>query len=69
MYVVGHQRVGVQRNLLAQQCFTEPVQVALVVLFAEEACFAVMTPLHDMQRQAIEVDAWATGHAGKSSAN
>ncbi len=69
MHVVGHQRVGVQRNLLAQQCLPQPVQVALVALFTEEACFAVMAPLNYVQRQAIEVDAWAAGREVKSSVN
>ena len=34
----------------------------LVVFFAEEAGFAVMPALHDVQRNIIKMDAWAAGH-------
>ena len=40
----------------------QPVQVGVVILFSEEAGFAVVAALHDMQRDAIEVDAGAAGH-------
>ena len=40
----------------------QPVKIGLVVFFAEEAGLAVMSPLHDVQRNAIKVDAGASGH-------
>jgi hypothetical protein len=35
----------------------------MIILFAEEARFAVVPALHDVQRYAIEMDAGAAGHA------
>ena len=37
------------------------VQVTAVVFLAEEAGLAIVAALHDVQRHAIEVNAWATG--------
>jgi len=37
------------------------VQVASVIFFGEEARFAIVAALHDMQWNAIEVNAGATG--------
>jgi hypothetical protein len=40
------------------------VQVAAVVLFAEETRLTVVASLHDVQRHAIKVNAGAAGHEG-----
>jgi hypothetical protein len=45
------------------------VQVALVVFNAQEASFAVVAALDNMERDVIELDAWATGHFGMLSQN
>jgi hypothetical protein len=42
--------------------FTQPVQVTLVVFFREETGFAIVSALHDVQWDVIELDAWAAGH-------
>ena len=52
-----------QLRASAGQRLTEPVQVAVVILFAEKARFAVMAALYDVQRLAGEMDARAAGHA------
>ena len=38
------------------------MQIGVLVLFAKEAGFAVVSPLHDVQRYAIEVNPGTTGH-------
>ena len=63
MDVVGHQRVGVKRAVLFLQRFAQPVEVCLIILFAEEARFAVVPALHEVQRHAIKMDARAAAHA------
>lgn len=60
--VVRHQRVGMKRAPLFLQGFAQPVEVGLVVLFPEEARFAVMPALHDVQGNSVEMDAGASGH-------
>jgi hypothetical protein len=42
--------------------FTQPVRIALVVFFSEEAGFAIVSALHDVQGEVIELDTWAAGH-------
>jgi hypothetical protein len=42
--------------------FTQPVQVTLVVFFREQAGFAIVSALHNVQRDVIELDPWAAGH-------
>jgi hypothetical protein len=61
MGMVGHQRVGMQGATLLYQGLAEPVQVSMVVLFRKEAGLAVMAALHDVQRDAVQVDARAAG--------
>jgi len=39
------------------------MQVAVVVVLGEETRFAIVTALHDMQRNVVYVDARAAGHA------
>ena len=60
--MVCHQGVGVKHAPLFLQGFAQPVEVGLVVLFSEEARFAVMPALHDVQGYSVEVDAGASGH-------
>ena len=62
MDVVCHQGVGMKRATLFLQGFAQPVEVGLVVLFSEEAGFAVMPALHDVQGYSVEMDAGASGH-------
>ncbi len=45
------------------QCFTEPVQVSVTILFCVETDFAVMSALHDVQQNFIQMHAWAAGMA------
>lgn len=61
MDVVRHEGVGMKRAPLLLQGFAQPVEVGLVVLFSEEAGFAVMPALHDVQGYSAEVDAGASG--------
>ena len=51
-----------QRAVFFFEGFAQPVKIGLVVFFAEEAGFAVMPPLHDVQGDAIKMDAGAAGH-------
>ena len=51
-----------QQHALALQRLGEPVQVGVVILLGEKAGLAVVAALHDMQRNAIEMKAGATGH-------
>ena len=60
--MVGHQHVGVQGAIEVAQRRAEPMPVGEIVLFAEEAWFAVVAALDDVQRNTFEVNAWATRH-------
>lgn len=60
--MVGHQHVGMQLRLGSLERFAEPVQVGMEVLLRKEARFTIVTTLHDVQRQAVEVDAGAARH-------
>jgi hypothetical protein len=60
--MVGHQHVGVQLRLGFPQRLAGPMQAGSKVLLREEARRAVVAALHDVQRQADEVDAGAAGH-------
>jgi len=62
VHVVGHQDIGVQGAMFFVQGFVKPVQVGVVVLFGEEARLAVVTALHDVQRDVVEVDSGAAWH-------
>src|SRR3954454_18465898 len=46
---------------LAQR-FPEPMQIATVVMVDEKAGLTVMAALNDVQRNAIEVNAWPARH-------
>ena len=61
--MIGHEDVGMQPAFRLAQRFAQPVQVARIVFLGEEAGFAVVAALHDVQRYTIEVDAGAAGHA------
>jgi hypothetical protein len=62
MHVVGHQHVGVQRALGLAERFPQPMQVVAVILLAEETGLAIVAALHNVQRNAIEMDTGAAGH-------
>ena len=51
-----------QCTLFFYERLAQPVKIGLVVFFAEEAGFAVMPALLDVQRNIIKMDAWAAGH-------
>ena len=42
--------------------FAQPVKIGLLICFAKEAGFTVMSALHDMQWDAIKMSAGATRH-------
>ena len=60
--MIGHKGVGVERALFFLQGLAQPVEVGLVVFFAKEAGFAVVPALHNVQGNAIKMDAGAAGH-------
>lgn len=60
--VVGHEGVGVQRAVFFLEGFAQPVKIGLVIFFTKEAGFAVMSPLHDVQGDTIEMNAGTAGH-------
>ena len=60
--VVDYQHVGVQRALRLDQCLTKPMQTARIVVLGEEARFAIVATLHDMQWNTVEVAAEAARH-------
>ena len=62
VYVVGHQGVGVKSAMFFFKCFAQPVKIGLIICFAKEAGFTVMSALHDMQWDAIKMSAGATGN-------
>jgi hypothetical protein len=62
MYVVGHEHVGVQRTSFIVQRFAQPMQIGFVVFFSKEAGFAVLSPLHDVRGDSIEVNPGAARH-------
>ena len=45
--MVGHEHIGVKRALRFVQRFGQPVQVSVIVFFAKEAEFTVMSLLHN----------------------
>lgn len=67
--MIGHQRIGVKLNALTGERLAQPMQVALIILFAEKAGLAIVTTLHDVQRQAIKVNTRAAGRLAQSIAN
>ena len=62
--MVGHQHVGMQPAALARQRLSQPVEVGEPVLVIKKAGRPVVTALHDVQRQVVDMDACAAGHAG-----
>jgi hypothetical protein len=66
MDMVGHQHVGVHPTALAHQCLVQPTEVGTPVLVVEEARRAVVAALHDVQRQAVDMDACAAGHGAQA---
>jgi hypothetical protein len=59
VHVIGHQDVSVQRAF----GLALPMQVAVVIFLGKETRLAVVTTPHDVERNAIEVDAWAPRHS------
>jgi hypothetical protein len=58
-----------QRALGLAQGFAQPVQVARIVLFTEEARLAIVAALDNMQWNSIELDARVARHAGRLARN
>jgi hypothetical protein len=52
--MVGHQNVRMQRALRLDERFVEPVEIGGVVVFGEETGLSIMTPLDDVQGDAIQ---------------
>ena len=65
MNVVRHQRVRVQEHTKAYRCLGKPLQVDLEVPFVEEAWPAIVSTLHDVQRQIGHQKTRAARHARK----
>ena len=59
---MGAVDVGVQRAFGFRQGFAQPVEIAQVIIFAEEAGLSIMATLDDVQRNAIKLNAGAAGH-------
>lgn len=53
-----------QRAFALAKRLTQPMQVTLVILFVEKAPLPIVTALHDVQRDIIDVNARAAGHLG-----
>ena len=62
VHMIGHQRVGMQLTFVVYQRFTQPVQVAGIVALAKEAWLAVVSALHDVERDTIDLDAGTPGN-------
>lgn len=63
MHVVVHQHVGVQLAAGRKQCFAQQLAITGTVFIVQEAGQAVVAALHDMLRDAGQVEAWKAGHA------
>jgi hypothetical protein len=59
MDMVGHQHIGVNRTAAIASRFFQPMEVALAVLFGEEARLAIDAALNDVQRVIGEKNARA----------
>lgn len=64
MHVIGHQCIGVQGAAVLAERLVQPVQIGEVVLFGKEAGRTVVAALHNVQGNAVEVNARAPGHDG-----
>lgn len=51
-----------QDALVLGQGFFQSMQLAEVIFLSKEAAFSIVTTLHDVHGNSIEVDAWAEGH-------
>jgi hypothetical protein len=60
--MVGHEHIGVKRASFLVQCLGQPVQISVIVFFAKEAGFSVMTSQYDMQGNSIKVNAGTSWH-------
>jgi hypothetical protein len=60
--MVVHQCTGVEGALLLVQRCGQPVQVSVIVFFAKEAGFAVVSPLFDLQGHSIKVNTGTVQH-------
>jgi len=60
--MVCHKHVGVQAAALSVQRLAQLVKVSEPVLLVEEAGGPIVPTLHDVQRQAVNVDWSAAGH-------
>ena len=62
MHVVGYERVGMNGAAVFVRALFEPVQVALVIVFAKEARRTVVPALYDVLRVSHQVYARAARH-------
>ena len=63
VHVVVHQHVGVQAAAGGVQCFAQQLAIARAVFVVQEAGQAIVAALHDVLRDAGQVEAWEAGHA------
>ena len=57
MDLIGHEHLRMQRAVGLHQCLAQPTEIAPIVVLGEEARLAIVTTLHDMNRNAIKVAA------------
>jgi len=64
MHVVGHECVGMNSAAVFVGTLFEPMQVAVVIVFAKEGCRTVVPTLHDVLRvpNQIHADPWGSPH-------
>ncbi len=66
--VVGHEHVSAKRAPLALQNLAKPAQVGVIVRLVEDAGLAIVPPLHDVQRNNVEMDAVSAKAMGSREA-
>ena len=60
--MVGHEHVGVEGGVGVCQCVTQPAEIGVVIVVAEEARFAVVPSLHEVQGYIAQMKAGSTRH-------
>lgn len=63
MHVVVHQHVGMQATAGGVQRFPQQLAIAGAIFVVQEAGQAIVAALHDVLRDAGQVEAWESGHA------
>ncbi|WP_460843725.1 hypothetical protein [Noviherbaspirillum agri] len=63
--ITNNRRLSPIAPVVLRKCLAEPVQVAEIVLLAKETRFTIVAALHGVQRESVNVNAWAERHDGK----